>query len=43
MQMEVTITSVNKRPQKLSDTASAIYIITNGDIKRSRATILWKY
>lgn len=38
MQMEVTITSVNKRPQKLSDTASAIYVITSEDIKRSGAT-----
>ncbi|MGV7220472.1 MAG: TonB-dependent receptor plug domain-containing protein [Nitrospinales bacterium] len=38
MQMEVTITSVNKRPQKLSDTASAIYVISSEDIKRSGAT-----
>ena len=38
MLMDVTITSVNKRPQKLSDVASAIYVLTAEDVKRSGAT-----
>jgi iron complex outermembrane receptor protein len=36
--MEVEITSVSKRPQKLSDAAAAIFVITQDDIRRSGAT-----
>jgi len=34
------VTSVSKRPQKLSETATAIAVITNSDIHRSGATSL---
>ncbi len=37
MQMEVTVTSPAKKPQKLHQTASAIYVLTQEDIKRSGA------
>jgi len=36
----IEVTSVSKRPQKLSDTASAITVITNSDVHRSGATTL---
>ncbi|MGH8308500.1 MAG: TonB-dependent receptor plug domain-containing protein, partial [Steroidobacteraceae bacterium] len=38
--LDVEVTSVLKRPQKLSDTASAIQVITHDDIQRSGATSL---
>ncbi len=36
--MNVNVTSVSKKPQKLIDAASAIYVITQEDIRRSGAT-----
>lgn len=36
--MEVQIYSVSKRPEKLSDTAASVYILTSEDIKKSGAT-----
>ncbi|HSI09284.1 MAG TPA: TonB-dependent receptor [Rariglobus sp.] len=36
--MDLEVTSVSRRPEKLSDTASAIQVITNDDIRRSGAT-----
>ena len=36
--MNINVTSVSKRPQKLIDAASAIYVITQEDIRRSGAT-----
>jgi iron complex outermembrane recepter protein len=36
--MEVEVTSVSKRPEKLSEAASAIQVITGEDIRRSGAT-----
>src|SRR5689334_23157191 len=36
----VEVTSVSKRPQKLSETASAIQVLTADDIRRSGATHL---
>jgi iron complex outermembrane receptor protein len=36
--MNIEVTSPSKRPQKLSDTASAIFVITQEDIRRSGAT-----
>ncbi|HKB56021.1 MAG TPA: TonB-dependent receptor [Lacunisphaera sp.] len=38
--MGLEVTSVSKRPEKLSETASAIQVITNEDIRRSGATSL---
>ncbi|MEO5376316.1 MAG: TonB-dependent receptor [Magnetococcus sp. DMHC-6] len=38
--IEMEITSAAKKPQKLMNVASAIYIITADDIKRSTATVL---
>src|SRR5690348_863620 len=38
--MDVEVTSVSKRPEKLSETASAIQVITRDDIVRSGATTL---
>ncbi len=35
MQLETEITSVSKRPQKIKNAASAIYVITQEDIRRS--------
>ncbi len=37
MQMEVTVTSPAKKPQKLHTAASAIYVLTQEDIQRSGA------
>lgn len=36
--MEITITSVSKRPETLSDAAAAVFVITQDDIHRSGAT-----
>ena len=36
----IEVTSVSKRPQKLSDTAAAITVVTNSDIHRSGATTI---
>ena len=36
--MKIEVTSVSKRPEKLSDAAAAIYVITNEDIRRSGVT-----
>src|SRR5438046_2238026 len=36
--MKITVTSVSKRPEKLSDAAAAIYVITPEDIRRSGVT-----
>lgn len=36
--MEVTITSVGKKPQTLADTAAAVFVITQEDIRRSGVT-----
>src|SRR5437899_4035772 len=38
--MEVIVTSVSKKPEKLSEAASAITVITQEDIRRSGATSL---
>src|SRR5213593_4253492 len=38
--MDVEVTSVSRRPEKLSETASAIQVITQEDIHRSGATSL---
>ncbi|GJL78060.1 MAG: TonB-dependent receptor [Nitrospinaceae bacterium] len=40
MQMDVLVTSVSKRPQKLHETASAIYVVTQEDIRRTGAVNL---
>ena len=36
--MEIEITSLAKKPQKLSQAAAAVFVITNEDIRRSGAT-----
>ena len=36
--MDIKVTSVNKKSQRLSDSAAAIFVITREDIKRSGAT-----
>ena len=36
--MDIEVTSVSKRPERLSETASAIQVITQEDIRRSGAT-----
>lgn len=36
--MDIQVTSVSKRPEKLSETASAIQVISGEDIRRSSAT-----
>lgn len=36
--MQITITSVAKKPQQLGDSAAAIYVITNDDIHRAGVT-----
>ena len=36
--MQVTITSVSKKPERLSDAAAAVFVISNEDIRRSGAT-----
>ena len=38
--MDIQVTSVSKRPEKLSETASAIQLITDEDIRRAGATSL---
>ena len=38
--LDVDVTSVSKRPEKLSQTASAIQVVTQEDIRRSGATSL---
>jgi iron complex outermembrane receptor protein len=38
--MDIEVTSVSKRPEKLSETASAIQVVTREDIRRSGATTL---
>src|ERR1700682_4683784 len=38
--MDIEVTSVSKRPEKLSETASAIQVITQEDIRRSGGTSL---
>jgi iron complex outermembrane recepter protein len=38
--MDIEVTSVSKRPERLSETASAIQVITQEDIRRSGATRL---
>lgn len=40
MRMDVMVTSVSKRPQKLHETASAIYVVTQEDIRRTGAVNL---
>ncbi len=37
MQVDVLVTSVSKRPQKLHETASAIYVVSQEDIRRTGA------
>ncbi len=36
--MQIAVTSVSKRPEKLSEAAAAIYVITQEDIRRSGVT-----
>ena len=36
--MDLEVTSVSRRPEKLSETASSLQVITNDDIRRSGAT-----
>ena len=36
--MDIEVTSVSKHPEKLSETASAIQVVTGGDIRRSGAS-----
>ncbi len=36
--MDIEVTSVSRRPEKLADTASAIQVVTGDDIRRSGAT-----
>lgn len=38
--MEIEVTSVSKKPQKLADVAAAVFIITQEDIRRSGATTI---
>ena len=38
--MDIEVTSVSKRPEKLSETASAIQVVTQEEIRRSGATTL---
>lgn len=38
--MDLEVTSVSRRPEKLSDTASAIQVITSADIRKSGATTI---
>ena len=38
MKMDVVVTSASKRPQKVHQTASAIYVVTSEDIRRTGAT-----
>lgn len=36
--LELEVTSVSKKPEKISDAATAVFVITNEDIRRSGAT-----
>lgn len=36
--MNIEVTSVSKQPQRISDTAAAVFVITQDDIRRSGAT-----
>ncbi len=36
--MDIRVTSVSKQPQRISDTAAAVFVITQDDIRRSGAT-----
>ena len=36
--MDITVTSVSRKPQRLADTASAVFVISQEDIRRSGAT-----
>lgn len=36
--LKIEVTSVSKRPQKISDTAAAVFVVTAEDIRRSGAT-----
>src|SRR5438132_8445228 len=38
--MNIEVTSVSKRPERLSDAAASIYVITGDEIRRSGATTL---
>ncbi len=38
--MNIEITSVSKRAQRVSDAAAAVYVLTNADIRRSGATTI---
>jgi outer membrane receptor for ferrienterochelin and colicin len=38
--MNVTVTSVSKREQQMSDAAAAVFIISQEDIRRSGVTII---
>jgi len=38
--MDIEVTSVSRRPEKISETASAIQVVTQEDIRRSGATSL---
>lgn len=40
MSLDLVVTTATKKAQKLSDTASAVYVLTNDDIRRSGATNL---
>ena len=40
LQMDVVVTSPSKTPQKIKETASAIYVVTQEDIRRSGAVNL---
>ncbi len=37
LQMDVVVTSVSKKPQKIDETASAVFVVTQEDIRRSGA------
>lgn len=37
---DLTVTSVSKRPQRLADTAAAIYVVTQEDIRRTGAATI---
>jgi iron complex outermembrane receptor protein len=37
LRQDLVVTSAGKKPQKIEDTASAIYVVTNEDIRRSGA------
>ncbi len=36
--LDVVVTSLSRRPQKLTDSAAAVYVISNEDIQRSGAS-----